>query len=461
MNEQNDFSHGSVPRHILSLAVPITLGQLVQIAYNLVDRIYIGHMEGTSSMALTGLGLTFPIITIIMAFTNLFGTGGVPLFSIARGKKDADSENRYMENTFLMLCISSVFLILICYLFMKPVLYLFGASNESYPYSAEYLRIYLIGTPFVMLSTGMNGFINAQGFGKTGMFTILFGAVANIILDPIFIFALNMGIAGAAIATVLSQLLSAIWVLRFLTGKRALRRLRIRNARLQLATIWEIMRLGVAGFIMQASNGAVQIAANNTLGTYGGDIYIGVMTVLNSVREVVLLPMQGLSNAAQPVIGYNLGARKYDRIKQAIRFITPISVIYAALSWLLIFLFPEPIMRIFNSDPDLLQKGAPAMHIFFFGFFMMAFHSIGQCVFVGLGRSRQAVFFSMLRKIIVVVPLTLLLPHIGKLGVTGVFLAEPISNFVSGIACFSTMLWALRRLTAPQNPLPNDARQPE
>ena len=197
---------------------------------------------------------------------------------------------------------------------------------------------------------------------------------------------------------------------------------------------------------MQASNGAVQIAANNTLGSFGGDIYIGVMTVLNSVREVVLLPMQGLSNAAQPVIGYNLGARKHDRIREAIRFITPISVVYAALCWLLIFLFPEPIMAMFNSDPELLQKGAPAMHIFFFGFFMMAFHSIGQCVFVGLGKSRQAVCFSLLRKIVVVVPLTLLLPRIGGLGVSGVFLAEPISNFVSGIACFATMLWTVRRL---------------
>ncbi len=451
MSDNNDFSHGSVPRHILSLAVPMTLGQLVQIAYNLVDRIYIGHMEGTSSMALTGLGLTFPIVTIIMAFTNLFGTGGVPLFSIARGKRNAEAENRYMENTFLMLCISSVAIMLLCYLFMKPVLYLFGASDESYPYSAEYLKIYLIGTPFVMLSTGMNGFINAQGFGKTGMFTILFGAVANIILDPIFIFAFDMGIAGAAIATVLSQLLSAVWVLLFLTGKRALRRLRIRKARLHGATILEIMRLGVAGFIMQASNGAVQIAANNTLGAYGGDIYIGVMTVLNSVREVVLLPMQGLSNAAQPVIGYNLGAQKYDRIKAAIRFTTPISAVYAALCWLLIFLFPEPIMQLFNADPELLEKGAPAMHIFFFGFFMMAFHSVGQCVFVGLGKSRQAVCFSLLRKIIVVVPLTLLLPHIGGLGVTGVFVAEPISNFVSGVACFATMLWTVRRLTTADN----------
>ena len=219
MTEQNDFSTGSIPRHILTLAIPMTLAQLVQIAYNLVDRIYIGHMEGTSSMALTGLGLTFPIVTVIMAFTNLFGTGGAPLFSIARGRQNEEAEHRYMENTFLMLCISSVAITLLCYGFMKPVLYLFGASDESYPYAAEYLRVYLLGTPFVMISTGMNGFINAQGFGKTGMFTILFGAVANIILDPIFIFGFNMGIAGAAIATVISQLLSAVWVMLFLTGK--------------------------------------------------------------------------------------------------------------------------------------------------------------------------------------------------------------------------------------------------
>ena len=447
MSVENDFSVGSIPRHIIDLAIPMTLAQLVQMAYNLVDRIYIGHLPGTSSIALTGLGLTFPIITIIMAFTNLFSTGSVALYSIARGKQDAAAERRYMENAFLLLLLTSVVVMVLCFVFMHPILYLFGASDETYPYSAAYLRIYLIGTPLVMLATGMNGFINAQGYGKTGMFTILIGAIINIILDPIFIFVLDLGISGAAIATVSSQLLSVIWVMAFLTSRRSLTPLRVRQARIDLTATKQITQLGVAGFVMQATNGIVQVAANNMLGIYGGDIYIGIMTVLNSVRDVVSLPLHGFTNAAQPVIGYNYGARKLGRIRQIIRFTTPVTVVYMALCWLIIFLLPQPIMHVFNSDPELLAKGTPAMHLFFFGFFFMAFQSVGQSTFVGLGKSKQATFFSLFRKVIIVVPLTIILPQIGGLGVMGVFLAEPISNFIGGLCCYCTMLWTVRHLS--------------
>ena len=445
MSVENDFSVGSIPRHIIDLAIPMTLAQLVQMAYNLVDRIYIGHLPGTSSIALTGLGLTFPIITIIMAFTNLFSTGSVALYSIARGKQDAAAERRYMENAFLLLLLTSVVVMVLCFVFMHPILYLFGASDETYPYSAAYLRIYLIGTPLVMLATGMNGFINAQGYGKTGMFTILIGAIINIILDPVFIFVLDLGISGAAIATVISQLLSVIWVMAFLTSRRSLTPLRVRQARIDLTATKQITQLGVAGFVMQATNGIVQVAANNMLGIYGG--YIGIMTVLNSVRDVVSLPLHGFTNAAQPVIGYNYGARKLGRIRQIIRFTTPVTVVYMALCWLIIFLLPQPIMHVFNSDPELLAKGTPAMHLFFFGFFFMAFQSVGQSTFVGLGKSKQATFFSLFRKVIIVVPLTIILPQIGGLGVMGVFLAEPISNFIGGLCCYCTMLWTVRHLS--------------
>lgn len=447
MSVENDFSVGSIPRHIIDLAIPMTLAQLVQMAYNLVDRIYIGHLPGTSSIALTGLGLTFPIITIIMAFTNLFSTGSVALYSIARGKQDVAAERRYMENAFLLLLLTSVVVMVLCFVFMHPILYLFGASDETYPYSAAYLRIYLIGTPLVMLATGMNGFINAQGYGKTGMFTILIGAIINIILDPIFIFVLDLGISGAAIATVISQLLSVIWVMVFLTSRRSLTPLRVRQARIDLTATKQITQLGIAGFVMQATNGIVQVAANNMLGIYGGDIYIGIMTVLNSVRDVVSLPLHGFTNAAQPVIGYNYGARKLGRIRQIIRFTTPVTVVYMALCWLIIFLLPQPIMHVFNSDPELLAKGTPAMHLFFFGFFFMAFQSVGQSTFVGLGKSKQATFFSLFRKVIIVVPLTIILPRIGGLGVMGVFLAEPISNFIGGLCCYCTMLWTVRHLS--------------
>lgn len=447
MSVENDFSVGSIPRHIIDLAIPMTLAQLVQMAYNLVDRIYIGHLPGTSSIALTGLGLTFPIITIIMAFTNLFSTGSVALYSIARGKQDDAAERRYMENAFLLLLLTSVVVMVLCFVFMHPILYLFGASDETYPYSAAYLRIYLIGTPLVMLATGMNGFINAQGYGKTGMFTILIGAIINIILDPVFIFVLDLGISGAAIATVISQLLSVIWVMAFLTSRRSLTPLRVRQARIDLTATKQITQLGIAGFVMQATNGIVQVAANNMLGIYGGDIYIGIMTVLNSVRDVVSLPLHGFTNAAQPVIGYNYGARKLGRIRQIIRFTTPVTVVYMALCWLIIFLLPQPIMHVFNSDPELLAKGTPAMHLFFFGFFFMAFQSVGQSTFVGLGKSKQATFFSLFRKVIIVVPLTIILPQIGGLGVMGVFLAEPISNFIGGLCCYCTMLWTVRHLS--------------
>lgn len=446
MSNDNDFSVGSIPRHVTSLAIPMMLGQLVQMAYNLVDRIYIGHLPGASSTALTGLGLTFPIITIIMAFTNLYGSGGMALYSIARGRHDEAAERRYLENTFIMLCLTSLLVVALGYLFMRPILYLFGASEVTYPYSAEYLRIYLIGTPLVMLATGMNGFINAQGFGRTGLLTICIGAGINIILDPIFIFVLDLGIAGATTATIISQLISVIWVMAFLCGKRSLTRLRLHQVRFDGRAVWQIVKLGISGFVMQATNGIVQVAANKMLGIHGGDLYIGIMTVANSVRDVMLLPLHGFTGGAQPVIGYNYGAGKISRVRAVIRFVAPMMVGYMLLCWALIFVFPEPIMHVFNSDPELLEKGVPMMHIFFFGIFFMVFQSVGQSTFVGLGKSKQAVFFSLFRKVIIVVPLTIILPKIGGLGVAGVFLAEPISNLVGGLASFCTMLWTVRRL---------------
>ena len=445
--EKSDFSTGSVIRHILALAVPMTVAQLVQVLYNIVDRIYIGHLPGASSLALTGPGLTFPVVTLITAFTNLFGMGGAPLCSIARGRHDEARAQRIMGCTFTMLCVSCVAMMALCYAFMRPILYLFGASDASYPYAEEYLMIYLLGTPFVMLGTGMNGFINVQGFGRTGMVTILLGAAVNIALDPVFIFALGMGVRGAAIATVISQFLSAAWVLRFLTGPKTLLRLSRTAMRPEPRLLRDIVGLGMAGFIMSATNGAVQVACNATLRDSGGDVYVGIMTVLNSVRDVVALPIQGLTNGAQPVLGYNYGARKFDRVKKSVAFMSVTSVAYMLIAWLLLFVFPEPVMRVFNSDAELIAKGVPSLHIYFFGFFMMALQFAGQSTFVGLGQSKQAVFFSLFRKIIIVVPLTLILPRVG-FGVNGVFLAEPISNFIGGTACFVTMLFTVRHLFA-------------
>lgn len=446
MENRNDFSQGSIYKHIMSLAIPMTIAQMVQVLYNIVDRIYIGHLEAGSSLALTGLGLTFPIITIISAFTNLFGMGGAPLCSIARGKNDMERAETIMGNTFFLLLVSSFILMLASYIFMKPLLYMFGASDTTYPYAKEYLKLYLLGTPFVMLGTGMNGFINSQGFGKIGMMTILFGAIANIILDPIFIFYLKLGISGAAIATILSQLLSAIWVMKFLLGEKTILKLTKKNMRLEGELIKSITGLGLAGFVMSATNGAVQIACNATLKGHGGDIYVGIMTVLSSIRDVIILPIHGVTTGAQPVLGYNYGAKKYDRIKKGIIFVTVVTVIYMLLAWIIVFLYPGSFIKVFSSDIELIVKGIPAMNIYYFGFFMMAFQVAGQSIFVALGQSKQAVFFSLFRKIIVVVPLTLFLPYVADLGIKGVFLAEPISNFIGGAACYIVMLFTIKKL---------------
>lgn len=444
-NNKNDFSKGSVWRHIASIAVPMTIAQVVQMLYNVVDRVYIGHLPENSSEALAGLGLTFPVITIILAVTNLFGMGGAPLFSIARGRGDSKRAERIMGNTFAMLCIWGVVLTLLCLMFMKPVLYIFGASDVTYPYASKYMSIYSFGIVFSMIATGMNGFINAQGFAKSGMATVLVGAVANIILDPVFIFGFDMGVEGAAFATVISQILSAMWVIAFFRGRRTMFRLNRYDIRIDGHIIKDIVSLGTAGFVMNASNGLVQVACNTTLKSSGGDIYVSIMTVLSSLRDVISLPATGLTNASQPVLGFNYGAGKYDRVKSGIKFMTASGVIYMGVIWIVLFMFPGVFMSIFTSDGEIIAKGIPALHMYFFGFFMMAFQFSGQSTFVGLGFSKHAVCFSLLRKVVIVVPLTLILPHIMGLGVNGVFIAEPVSNFIGGTACFATMILTLRK----------------
>lgn len=434
----NDFSTGSVRRRILAQALPLTVAQLVHLLYNIVDRIYIGHLPEAGSMALTGLGITFPVMVLISAFTSLFGQGGTPLFSIARGKRDEKEATALMGNVFALLLLASAVLFVFCYTLRRPILFLFGASEASYAYADQYLRIYLLGTAFSMIVTGMNGFINAQGFPRVGMLTTILGAVLNILLDPVFIFVLDMGVAGAALATVISQAASAIWVLRFLTGKKALHRLQLKAMRISWARTKRIVSLGLSGFVMGGTTCLVQIVCNNQLQLYGGDLYVGVMTVLNSVREILSLPVSGLSNGAQPVMGFNYGARRYDRVKESIRFSAILGSIYTLLAWIGVMLIPRQLMGIFSSDAATITHGVEAMFIYFFGFVFMSFQFVGQITFQSLGRSKQAIFFSLLRKAVIVAPLTVLLPRLG-LGVHGVFLAEPISNAIGGLACFITM----------------------
>ncbi|MBP3453779.1 MAG: MATE family efflux transporter [Clostridia bacterium] len=442
--QANDFSTGSVRRHIIAQAVPLMLAQLVQLLYNIVDRIYIGHLPETGSMALTGLGITFPVIVLIAAFTSLFGQGGTPLFSIARGKKDTQEAESILGNVFALLLGASVILFVVCYTLRRPILFLFGASEVSYVYADQYLQIYLLGTLFSMLTTGLNGFINAQGFPKFGMITTLLGAVINIVLDPLFIFTFNMGVRGAALATVISQGISALWVMRFLTGKKAILTLKRQHIRIDPARTRRICSLGTSGFVMQGTNCLVQIVCNNQLQAFGGDLYVGIMTVLNSVREILSLPMSGISNGGQPVMGYNYGAGRNDRVKECIRFTAVLGFVYTLVAWILVMLLPRQLMGIFASDAATIDHGVEAMFIYFFGFVFMTFQFVGQNTFLALGRSKQAIFFSLLRKAFIVVPLTLLLPHVG-FGVNGVFLAEPISNAVGGLAAFITMWFTVYR----------------
>ena len=437
-HQKIDFSKGPVWKCIVAQAVPLTIAQLVQLLYNVVDRIYIGHLGDGNSIALTGVGLTFPIVTLIMAFTSLFGMGGVPLFSMARGAGEEEEAGKILGNSFALLLGSSIVLTVIGYLFCEPILFAFGASEDSYIYAKQYLDIYLMGTLFSMTATGLNGYINAQGFPKIGMLSVILGAVVNIVLDPIFIFVFEMGVAGAALATIISQAISAVWVLRFLFGKKSIVPLKAKNMKIQWKRTAEIFKLGMSNFIMQGTNCLVQVACNATLQNYGGDLYVGIMTVLNSVREITMLPISGIVSGSQPVISFNYGAKEYERVKSGIRFNTLIGSGYTMLAWLLIIAFPGFWFGIFSDDIIMMNAGIGMLKLYFFGFVFMALQFAGQSTFQALGDARHAIFFSLLRKAIIVVPLTLLLPMIG-FGVKGVFLAEPISNVIGGIACYATM----------------------
>lgn len=443
-DRRNDFSRGSIPKAILSLAAPMTAAQLVNILYSVVDRIYLGRLPGTGHLALTGLGITMPIISILNAFANLCGMGGGPLCSIERGKGENEEAERVMGNSFSLLILLGVLSMAVCFLVKRPMLYLFGASDVTFPYADEYLSVYLCGTLFVMVSLGMNPFINAQGFGRIGMLTVVLGAVVNLVLDPLFIFVLGLGVKGAALATVIAQGCSAVWVLKFLTGKKAILRLKVRNLRLKARRVGRIISLGLSGFFMSLTNSLVQVVCNKTLQVYGGDLYVGIMTIINSLREVFFMVTQGLNNGAQPVIGYNYGAGKYSRVRQCVRFSTGVTLGYAVLAWAVVMALPGTLIRLFNNDAATVTYGIPALRIYFGLFLFMSLQIAAQSIFVGLGKSRQAVFFSLLRKAIINAPLTVLLPLLG-MGTTGVFVAEAVSQLIGGLASYLTMVFTVYR----------------
>lgn len=441
VNKQNDFSTGKISQHIISIAGPMIVAQLINVLYNVIDRIYIGRIPQVATLAMGGIGLCLPLISIIIAFANLFGMGGSPLCSIARGEGNNKKAEEIMGNSFTLLIIFGILIMIVGFAFKTDLLWLFGASSYTIKYADEYITIYLFGTLFVLIGLGMNSFINSQGFAKIGMMTVLIGAVVNIILDPVFIFTLSMGVQGAALATVISQALSAIWTLYFLTGKKTILKLKLSCLKLQIKYVVKIFSLGTAGFMMAITNSVVTIVCNSTLQIYGGDIYIAIMTIINSIREVASLPGQGIANACQPVLGYNYGAKQYKRVLEGIKFTTLSSIFLMTMVWLLITLYPQQFIRIFSHHNNIIEPGVTALRLYFFGFFMMAFQMSGQSVAVGLGKSKQAIFFSIFRKVIIVAPLTVILPQ--YIGINGVFIAEAISNFIGGSACYITMWFTI------------------
>jgi len=441
----NDFSQGSIPKAIMRMSLPMIAAQIVNALYNIVDRAYIGRIPGSGALALTGVGLVFPVIMIITAFTNLCGQGAAPLCSIARGEKNNDYAERIIGTTLTAVLSIGLILMAVTMALRQPLLRAFGASDNTIGYASDYLTVYLWGTPFVMAAMGLNPLINSQGFSGTGMLTILIGAVANTILDPVFIFLLGMGIRGAALATVLSQGICAVWAVLFFFSRRAILRIRPRYLRVDWKILGRIMSLGVSNFTMALTESSVQIVYNTMLLAYGGDLYIAAMTIIASVRQVFLYTLSGLSNGMQPVMGYNYGAGRADRIRKCVRFTMVISASYLAVTYAVIHLFPQVLIRIFNSDPELLEIAARSMHIYFAAFVFVLMQNIGQNSFVALGFAKQATFFSLLRKAFIVIPVALILPRVTNLGPTGVFLAEPISDLIGPAACFFTFYFTVYR----------------
>ena len=437
-----DFEHGTVTGNILGAALPMLVAQILNLLYNIVDRIYIARIPNIGTAALGAVGLCFPLIVVITAFSNLFGSGGAPLFSIYRGKGEPQRAANVMNTSFTMVCVCAVVLMAVGFIFARPLLVLFGASTDALVYAYPYLMIYLIGTLPSMIATGMNPFINAQGYSTIGMTSVAVGAVANLLLDPLFIFVLGFGVQGAAIATVISQALSAVFVFVFLTRKSELkvRFLKKKEFSECIGYAKNIVSLGTAGFIMQLTNSLVSICCNNILSDVGGDIYISVMTIVSSVRQLVETPIYAMNEGTSPILSYNYGACRPARVRKAMAVMSTMILGYTAVMWSIIILFPNVLIGIFSSDAALMQDAVPALKQYFAAFICMDFQYIGQTVFKSLNKKKQAIFFSLLRKVFIVVPLTYMMPYMFHMGTAGVFLAEPASNVIGGTLCLVVML---------------------
>lgn len=442
MDNNKDFL-GTQPigRLLLKLALPTVAAQLINMLYNIVDRMYIGHIKDVGALALTGVGVCMPLIMIISAFAALVGNGGAPRASIYMGKKDTDTAQKILGNCFSLQIILSIILTIILLIGNKTFLLAFGASENTISYAVNYMNIYAIGTIFVQLTLGMNAFITAQGFAKTGMLSVLIGAVANIVLDPVFIFGMNMGVRGAALATIISQTLSCIWVLSFLFGKKTFLKIKPENLRLHAKLILPCVALGSSLFIMQASESIISVCFNSSLLKYGGDIAVGAMTILTSVMQFALLPLQGLGQGAQPIMSYNYGAKNNDRVRKTFRLLLKVSFGYSIILWAIVMLFPQMFAMMFTSDNALLNFTSQALRIYMASMFMFGIQIACQMAFNALGKAKDSIIVAVMRKFILLIPLIYIMPAIFKANQTNaVYMAEPVADFIA--VCFTSILFA-------------------
>ena len=440
---KNDFL-GSEPigRLLLKLSIPTILAQLINMLYNMVDRVYIGHMEGVGDLALTGVGVCMPLIIAVSAFAALISSGGAPRASIFLGKGDNESAERTMGSCFIAQLVISAVLTTVLLIFSRDLLLAFGASENTISYANDYMTVYAVGTVFVQLTLGMNAYITAQGFAKISMVTTVIGAVLNIALDPIFIFVFDMGVRGAALATVISQAVSCLWVLIFLSSKRSILRLRLKSLAPDLSLLLPCFALGLAPFVMQASESVIAVAFNSSLLEYGGDIAVGAMTILTSVMQLTLLPLQGLSQGAQPITSYNFGAGKLDRVKQSFRLLLTVSLSYSLAVWALTMLFPATFASIFTSNPELIDFTASALRVYTASLGIFGIQMACQMTFVSLGRPVESVTVAVMRKFILLLPLIFILPMFFSDKTFAVYLAEPIADAVS--VAFTAVLFGFR-----------------
>lgn len=440
--EDNKLETEPVGRLIFKLAIPTVLAQLVNLLYNIVDRMYVGRIPQTGSLSLAGLGVTFPIILLISAFAMLAGMGGASRAAVSMGAKDNEKAEKILGNCTMLLIIFSVVLAVV-FMFTKDwILLKFGASEATLPYASDYIGIYLAGTVFVQIALGLNMFITNQGFSRVSMMTVCIGAVLNIILDPIFIYAFGMGVKGAALATVISQAASCAWIIIFLTGKRTLLRIKLKNLKLDKDIVLSILSLGISPFIMQATECLIQLTFNNGMLRYGNDLYVALMSILFSLMQLIWMPLSGFTQGATPVIGYNFGAKRLDRVRRAFKVQFTVNLTFSLAAVALVELFPKAFLSLFTNDAELINIGENTTRLFLAGMSVMGAQSACQQTFLALGEAKISMFLACLRKVILLFPLALILPRIAGMGVWGLLLAEPVSDVLA--ASCTTAMFCLR-----------------